>query len=140
MKALGDTNEAYIDLNRGFFSRAFGCRKYDKNNRSGMYLKTIWDRLNFSPMSPYVDYDTSERLKHQWRFYQINELDHRDIFRTMDRIKLVVGMVTDSVNIYQLINLGGKIHLNFAYILISQSLRFSCFSNFLKKFQFSIFS
>ena len=101
-KAVGDTNEAYVEQSRGFFSKFFCCRRYDKYNIGQKKLKNIWDQQNFMCMSPYHPYTTDENQSKLWRLYEINELHHRDIFRTMDRIKLVYSMLKSSINIFKL--------------------------------------
>jgi hypothetical protein len=101
-KALGDTNEAYVVMNRGFFSKLFCCRRYNKYNIKQKKLKNIWDRQNVQSMSPYHPYTTDDSQSHLWRLYEINEVHGRDIFRTMDRIKLVYSMVKSSMNIFRL--------------------------------------
>lgn len=102
MKSIGDTNEAYNEYNRGCLAKCFGCKKYHKRNIKRKKLKSIWDKQNFPPMAPYLPYTTSKALANKWRFYEINELKNRDIFRSMDRIKLVNSMLTQSMNIFKL--------------------------------------
>jgi anoctamin-10 len=53
-------------------------------------------------MAPYIPYTTSDKLQDKWRFYEINELKNRDIFRSMDRIKILFSMITQSMNIFRL--------------------------------------
>jgi hypothetical protein len=53
-------------------------------------------------MAPFIPYNTSEKLQDKWRFYEINELRNRDIFRSMDRIKILFSMITESMNIFRL--------------------------------------
>lgn len=55
-------------------------------------------------MAPYMSYNTSEKLQSKWRYYEINEMQHRDIFRTSDRIKIVYSMLTTTMNIFKLSN------------------------------------
>lgn len=104
MKAIGNVNEAYLIKNRGFLTNLFGCKKYNKRSFSQKRLKTIWDRNNVQPLPGYLPYDTSDRMKNKWRYYEINELKERDIFRSMDRIKLTYSMLTESINIFTLSN------------------------------------
>ena len=40
-KAVGDTNEAYVEQSRGFFSKFFCCRRYDKYNIGQKKLKIL---------------------------------------------------------------------------------------------------
>ena len=102
MKAQGDANEAHQEYERGFLARCCGCGKYNKRNFKQKKLKNIWDKLGKSPLMIYMDYKTEPKLASKWRYYQINELEQRDIFRTMDRLKIVSGIVTSCVNIYKL--------------------------------------
>lgn len=44
MKAIGDTNEAYVEEKRGFCKRCFGCSRYNKKDIKRKKLKNIWDR------------------------------------------------------------------------------------------------
>lgn len=100
MKALGDTNEAFTEYERSFLQKLCGCGKYNKKNLKAKKLKTIWDRKNYNPMSPYLEYDTSERMMNKWRYYEINEVGHRDIFRTMDRLKIIDMILPEMFDIY----------------------------------------
>jgi hypothetical protein len=102
MKAIGNVNEAYLLKKRGYLSKIFGCNKYNKRSFSQKRLKTIWDRHNCQPLPGYLPYTTSERMLNKWRYYEINELKERDIFRSMDRIKLIYSMLTESINIFKL--------------------------------------
>ena len=117
MKSIGDTNEAYVESNRGFCKRCFGCGKYNKKNIKKKRLKNIWDKLDSAPIAPYLPYNTSQKMQSKWRYYETNELHHRDIFRSMDRIKLIYSMLTESMNIfsitnpkYKIINSFGALH------------------------------
>ena len=102
MKAIGNVNEAYLFHRESFFSKIFKRVKYDKHSFSQKRLKTIWDRHHCEPLAGYLPYDTSEKMNNKWRYYEINELKERDIFRSMDRIKLVYSMLTESINIFKL--------------------------------------
>lgn len=102
MKAYGDVNETYVEKNRGIFRRCFGLGKYDKRNFSQKTLKNLWDWQSQPCFSPYLPYNSSTQMLSKWRYYEINENGARDIFRTMDRAKIVFSIIMQTFNIFAL--------------------------------------
>lgn len=98
MKAIGDANEALTAHRKNFFLKCFGC-----GTSKRPYIKTIWDKLKTEPISPFTDFDKDPSLYFKWRNYEINERNQRDIFKGMERIKLVNSILTESINIFKLI-------------------------------------
>ena len=101
MKALGDSNEAITYQKKNFFFRWFGIGSDKKD-----YLVTIWKKLKSRPISPYMPYFQSDKMASRWRNYQNNEIGDRSLFRTMDRGKLIFSIITDTIDIYSLTNIG----------------------------------
>ena len=104
MKAYGDVNEAYVEKNRGIFRRCFGLGKYHKRDYGQKTLKNLWDWQNQPCFSPYVPYNPSTQMLSKWRYYEINENGARDIFRTMDRAKIIFSIIMQTFNIFALNN------------------------------------
>jgi hypothetical protein len=102
MKAYGDVNEAYVEKNRGFLRRCFGIGKYDKRNFKQKTLKNLWDWQNLPSFSPYLPYNSNTKMMSKWRYYEINENGARDIFRSMDRIKILFSVLMQTFNIFAL--------------------------------------
>lgn len=102
MKAQGDVNETYVEKDRGSIKKLFGIGKYDKRNFDQKRLKNLWDRQRLPIISPFISYMQDIRMQNLWRNYEINETGNRDIFRSMDRIKITFHVLQSSLNIYSL--------------------------------------
>lgn len=101
MKALGDANEAITYSNKNFLFRCLGLGGSKKP-----YLVTIWNKMKSRPISPYIPYFQSDKMAPRWRNYEANEIGDRSLFRTMDRNKLIFSIITETIDIYSLTNIG----------------------------------
>ena len=69
-------------------------------------MKSIWDRLEVPPISPFTDYFNSESSDSIWRKYETNEKGLRSEFIGMEKIKITHSIVLKNTHVLKLIQLG----------------------------------
>jgi hypothetical protein len=70
-------------------------------------LKTLWDRIGLSkPIAPFAEYrraaSSDDELANLWRTHQIDESGRRSLFRSMERIRLLVSYIETEIGINSL--------------------------------------
>ena len=92
-------------LNKGIYLLKMSLKTMDEINKSekekGLKkLKNLWQRLGFKKngLGTYVDFDDNPEKEYLWRRYISDESLERNLFRSMDRIKLTYIIMERTLN------------------------------------------
>ena len=72
--------------------------------RTSDQLKSLWDRIGVSkPIAPFAEYrravSSEDELANLWRTHEIDESGKRSLFRSMERIRLIVSYIETEIGI-----------------------------------------
>jgi hypothetical protein len=66
-------------------------------------LKNLWEHMGFvKPLSPYFDYVRDQRFKNIWKKYETQNKQKKEIFRSIDRLKLLQSLISRQADLHYL--------------------------------------